>query len=433
MTESLASMKNRGLITHSTIIKGANTVIGIGSCAFDIEESSTIRPEKTSFVIDGTLPGNLESEEIGGEVSQESLVEALQAPNGFSLVAISEGRLLAARDMLGQTPLYHGSNGEGTVVVASLKKALTTAGIKRFKPVPPGQLVAFSKRGTSAFAGHVLSRPREIKVKEDDAVGRLTELLVESLSTETSQDIALAFSGGLDSTLVAQAAKENDLRPELITVGLKGQRELVHARKVSKEIGLDIIVKELSKSEVLEALPAVVDIIESTDPVLVGVSVPLYFVCEVAKQMGADCLLAGQLSDELFAGYGRFDALARKKDARMVRDEIWKSVLAASTNDFETGDKLAVSHRLRLRCPFAFVRLVEYALRLPTSLKLRVVAGQVVRKYILRRLAADWGLPEQVTNRPKKAVQYSTGVQKVLLQEAKKRGMALSGFLESFL
>jgi hypothetical protein len=36
-----------------------------------------------------------------------------------------------------------------------------------------------------------------------------------------------------------------------------------------------------------------------------------------------------------------------------------------------------------------------------------------------------------VVNRPKKAVQYSTGVQKVLLKEAKTRKMKLGELLES--
>jgi hypothetical protein len=55
-----------------------------------------------------------------------------------------------------------------------------------------------------------------------------------------------------------------------------------------------------------------------------------------------------------------------------------------------------------------------------------------VRKYVLRRLAADWNLPASVVNRPKKAVQYSSGVQKVLVREAKRRGVSVSGLLESY-
>ncbi len=429
----LGLMKIRGSIVRSTIVPATNDYLAIGSCSHPNEEASANRPARSSFVIDGYAPSELETEEIGGEPDRVSFAETLQSPDPFALIAISQGRLLAARDALGQKPLYRGVDKDGTIVIGSLKRAMTQTGVKRLSSIGPGKLLALSKRSTSTLAKNILSKPKEIKVSEDAASDKLRQLLVESLKNETSRDLALAFSGGLDSTLVARAAQESDLKPELITVGLKGQSELDHAKRVSKQLRLDITTKELSTSEVLESLPSVVETIESSDPVLVGVSVPLYFACEVAEEMGADCILAGQLSDELFAGYGRFDELARKKNSRTTREEIWRSVLAASTNDFEPGDKLAVSHRLRLRCPFAFLPLVEFALRLPISLKLQVIESQVVRKYILRRLAANWNLPNAVANRPKKAVQYSTGVQRVLLKEAKRRGMTLGQFLGSSL
>jgi asparagine synthase (glutamine-hydrolysing) len=433
MNEILQLMAIRGSIIRSTIIPGKNDFLAIGSCSHSNEDSSANRPDRSSFVVDGSVPSDLESEGIGGETDQASLAETLQSPDGFGLIAISEGRMLVARDTLGQKPIYHGADKSGTIVIASLRRAMVQAGIKRVSAVPPGKLLAFSKRGVSTVASNALAKTGKIEVSEEVAIDRLKRLLVESLKNEVSKDIALAFSGGLDSTLVAKAAMENDLKPELITVGIKGQTELDHAKRVAKHLKLDITTKELSASEVLESLPRVVETVESADPVLVGVSVSLFFACEVGEEMGADCLLAGQLSDELFAGYGRFDELARKKDSRKVREEVWRSVLAASVNDFEPGDKLAVSHRLRLRCPFAFLPLVQFALRLPVSLKLRVIADQVVRKYVLRRLATNWNLPDIVANRPKKAVQYSSGVQRVLLKEAKRKGMTLGQFVESFL
>jgi len=56
----------------------------------------------------------------------------------------------------------------------------------------------------------------------------------------------------------------------------------------------------------------------------------------------------------------------------------------------------------------------------------------VIRKYILRKLAAHLELPDSVVDRPKKAVQYSSGVQKVLLKESKRKGVSLGKMLESF-
>jgi asparagine synthase (glutamine-hydrolysing) len=412
-------------------IYGEHESIAIGSCSHQLVQSSKVDIERTSFAVDGAIPATLELEEIGGEAGQEAFSEAIREHGGFSMLAISGGKLLAGRDILGLKPLYYGRDWSGAVAFASLKAGLSGIGIRDPKAVPPGHLVAVSNKQITVLVKESLSSSKELEVNEDEATARVGHLLLESLAEDLPEDYAAAFSGGLDSTLMAYAAKENGLRPELITVGLRGQAELEHARRVAKELGLEISVRELSPSEIIDRLGEVVETVESSDSTSVGHSVPLFFVCEVAEEMGMGHLLVGQLSDELFAGYGRFEELALKHHFLEAKKEVLRSVLAAATNDFEPGDKLAVSHRLELHCPFAYLPLVDYALNIPISLKLRLTGNGVVRKYVLRRLAASWKLPESVVNRPKKAVQYSSGVQKVLLREAKKRKMKLSDMLES--
>jgi len=427
----LKAMRSRGSLTQSMAIYGEHESIALGSCSHQLVQSSKVDIERTSFTVDGAIPATLELEEIGGEAGQEAFSEAIREHGGFSMLAISGGKLMAGRDILGLKPLYYGRDWSGAVAFASLKAGLSRIGIRDPRAVPPGHLVAVSNKQMTVLVKQSLSSSKELKVSEDEATARVGHLLLESLAENPPEDYALAFSGGLDSTLVAYAAKENGLRPELITVGLKGQPELEHARRVAKELGLDITVRELSQTEIIDRLGEVVETVESSDSTLVGHSVPLFFVCEVAEEMGMGHLLVGQLSDELFAGYGRFEELALKHHFLEARKEVLRSVLAAATNDFEPGDKLAVSHRLELQSPFAYLPLVDHALSIPISLKLRLIGDGVVRKYVLRRLAASWKLPESVVNRPKKAVQYSTGVQKILLKEAKKRMMKLSELLES--
>ncbi len=148
--------------------------------------------------------------------------------------------------------------------------------------------------------------------------------------------------------------------------------------------------------------------------------------------MGLSYIAAGQLSDELFGGYGKFEGIALQVGIDNLGREMFNSVIAASAKDFDPGDKLAVAAGLEFCCPFAYLPLVEYALKLPASLRVKLANGKVIRKYVLRRLAARVSLPDSVVDRPKKAVQYSSGVQKVLLKEAKRRGMSLGKMLESF-
>jgi len=87
---------------------------------------------------------------------------------------------------------------------------------------------------------------------------------------------------------------------------------------------------------------------------------------------------------------------------------------------FEPGDKVAVTNRLDLRCPFALLPLVQYALRIPAGFKVRVQNGQPVRKFILRKLASSWGLPASVVDRPKRAIQIFNRGDECLEKEAKK-------------
>jgi asparagine synthase (glutamine-hydrolysing) len=172
-------------------------------------------------------------------------------------------------------------------------------------------------------------------------------------------------------------------------------------------------------------------VVETDDPTIIGISIPIYFACEKAREMGLNYLAAGQLSDELFGGYGKFEDIALRNGTNNLGREMFESVIAASANDFDPGDKLAVAAGLELCCPFGYLPLVEYALMLPASLRVGRTNGRVIRKYILRRLAARLNLPQSVVDRPKKAIQYSSGVQKVLLREAKRRRMTLTKMLES--
>lgn len=432
MASILGSMKIRGSVTDSVAVKGDNSTLTIGSCRHSHEPRSAASQEGESFAMDGSSFDVLLQERLRNDAGLVPLSRLFRVPGAFSFLAISAGKLLTARDPLGQKPLYYGTGNDGILAFASLTNALKKIGVPDPIPVPPGQIVTASKNDVFVVDDSRLSQPEEANVSESEAAAKLGDLLLEAVSETIPKKSAVAFSGGLDSSLVAMATKKTDLGSELITVGMKGQDELEHARRVAKTLSLKITVKELSESEVLESLPDVIRTVESTDPMLVTISVPLYFVCQTARDMRMKSVVAGQLSDELFAGYGRFEELALTSEFEMARKEVWNSVLAASTNDFEPGDKLAVSHRLELRCPFAYLPLVQYSLQVPISLKLRVSEKNVVRKYVLRRLAADWKLPETVVNRPKKAVQYSSGVQKVLLREAKRRRLTMSGLLESF-
>src|SRR5712691_10758185 len=401
--------------------------IMIGVC--DSTGAQSFAHQAVPLALDGVFFGNDARPDKAGPAGPSRLI---QTPGAFAFLTSRQEQLIAGRDILGQKPLYFGQTEEGTVAFASLQSPLISIGVREPEPLPPGKVIRASARGHEIMGDYSLKQPKQESIGESDAVRTLDELFAEAVGRIVPRGSGIAFSGGLDSSLVAYVAKTAGLEPALISVGLKGQQELDHAEKTAKSFGLRLDTRELSSSEILNSLPDVVKTTETTDPVIVGISVPIHFACQRAREMSQGYIAAGQLSDELFGGYGKFEDIALRDGIENLEREMFNSVVAASIKDFDPGDKLAVAAGLELCCPFAHLPLVEYVLKLPSSLRVNVANGKVTRKYILRRLAAHLSLPESVVDRPKKAVQYSSGVQKVLLKEAKRQGMSLGKMLESF-
>ena len=424
----LSLMRNRGSESRTfspTVPSGEKIIVGV--C--DPTGVESFARKAVPLALDGVFFGDDARPNNPGPAGPSRLI---QTPGAFAFVTSLKDHLIVGRDIIGQKPLYFGQTEEGTLAFASLQSPLVSIGIREPKPVPPGKGIRASTRGCETMSDCSLKQPNEVSIGEADATRTLDELFTEAVGRIVPRGSGIAFSGGLDSALVSYVAKAAGLGPELISVGLKGQQELGHAERTAKSFGLRVEIRELSSSEILNSLPDVVEIIETADPVIVGISVPIYFACQKAREMGLRYIAAGQLSDELFGGYGKFEDIALRNGIGELRSEMFNSVVAASVKDFDPGDKLAVAAGLELCSPFAYLPLVEYVLKLPVSLRVNLANGKVIRKYILRRLAARLNLPESVVDRPKKAVQYSSGVQKVLLKEAKRRGTSLGRMLESF-
>ena len=424
----LSLMRNRGTTSRTfsrSLPSGEKIVLGV--CNFAGTQS--FADQTVPLALDGVFFRDDAGSNNAGPAGPSRLI---RTPGAFAFLTLIQDQLIAGRDIVGQKPLYFGQTRDDVAALASLQSPLLSIGIREPEPVPPGKVIRTTARGYETLNDYSLKRPQEESILEPDATRTLDKLFTEAVGRIVPRGSGIAFSGGLDSALVAYVTKRLCLEPELISVGLKGQQELGHAEKTAKSFGLHIDISELSSSDILDSLPDVVQIIETTDPVIVGISVPIYFACQKAREMGLRYIAAGQLSDELFGGYGKFEEVALRDGTENLGREMFDSVIAASVKDFDPGDKLAVAAGLELCCPFAYLPLVDYALKLPSSLRVNLTNGKLIRKYILRRLAAHMSLPESVANRPKKAVQYSSGVQKVLLKEAKRRGTSLGKMLESF-
>jgi asparagine synthase (glutamine-hydrolysing) len=117
--------------------------------------------------------------------------------------------------------------------------------------------------------------------------------------------IGILLSGGLDSGLLLGLMRENGSDWPAYTVGYGASfadDELVDASESARLFGVRHIPVQLDQAEFERSLPKIVACLE--EPVASSSIVPMYFVCQRARQ-DVKVALVGQGPDELFGGYKR--------------------------------------------------------------------------------------------------------------------------------
>ena len=103
--------------------------------------------------------------------------------------------------------------------------------------------------------------------------------------------------------------------------------------------------------------------------------------------------------------------------------EIYSDLKQISTINLERDDMVTTANSVKLRAPFLDKEVIRTGLAIRPELKVLKRSDRYIRKYILRK-AADGLLPPELLWKEKKAIQYGTGVQKVLDRLARDAGFS---------
>jgi len=347
----------------------------------------------------------------------------------FSFMIAEPERIIAGRDSIGVQPLYYGEN-RTVAALASNRKALWKLGIQKTRSFPPGHLALISREGFKfkPLKTIVYSKPKSIAMKK--AAETLQKLLEKSVCRRVSgtKEIAVAFSGGLDSSVVAFLAKKCQANVHLVHVSLENQAETEEAKKVADALNLPLHVYLFREADIEKVVSRVVALIEEPDPVKTSIGVPFYWTAEKTAGAGFKVLLAGQGADELFGGYQRYINAYLLHGKEKVRKTMFDDVVRLHVSNIERDVKICNFHNVELRLPFTSYLIAEFAVALPVELKIEKHTD-TLRKLVLRKVAENMGLPASVTEKPKKAVQYSTGINNALKKIAKKQRTTVAEYV----
>jgi len=435
--ETFAVASPTSAITEETVEKLAEkitapTVVGrvlskdlaSGKPSFIMLESATLAFEGRTYPPIKKQP----SLKTGLQEYAAALIENVEG--AFTFAIAQPTGIIAGRDPLGLYPLYYGENAE-LAAIASERKALWKIGVGKAESFPPGHTATIDKNGFTFTPVRTL-KPSELKTMTmKTASRRIQTLLQRSVKERVSdlKEVAVAFSGGLDSTMIAFLAKKTKTDVHLIHASLRNQHETRHAQQIAEELKLPIDVTLHDESDVEQVLPEVLWIIEEPDPVKASIAIPLYWASETAAERKLQAILAGQGADELFGGYKKYVDNYIQSGSGKAREAIISDIMKMHETNFERDFKITNFHGVELRLPFATCELTELALAMPLELKIEP-SEETLRKLALRQVASNLGLPKSAVKKPKKAVQYSTGVAKALRNLSKKESLSVEKYMQ---
>ena len=251
---------------------------------------------------------------------------------------------------------------------------------------------------------------------------RIVESLIEKINEAVSgvkrNELGVAFSGGVDSSVLAASCKDQGKNISLLTVGFSSLRDVEASMEASEKMGLNLIYEVVSLDDLEDGIKSVLKVIEFDRLVLLENSVCFYYVFKIASQHGIGTVLSANGMDELFCGY---DLYRKYSDDEKRTREIMSMLVETAKRDKMEIDKIADLWNVNYECPFLSDSFVDFAIKISLEYKIKGKDDEM-RKHILREAALKMGVPRSAAMRKKKAFQYSSGIHKTIEKLAKLRG-----------
>jgi len=234
--------------------------------------------------------------------------------------------------------------------------------------------------------------------------------------TVSDKKIGVAFSGGVDSTLLAKLVKDMGYDIHLLTIGFHDSHDINFAKEVNQILNFPHSISEIDPEKFKEISQKINQTIKSDNLSWNENSIAFYYVAELAQKNGLKIVVTANGIDELFCGYNSY-----REAIEIGEDEVVKMMNDKLKNEKEMMvaiNAVTAEFGVTMIQPFLLPNFIEYAKKIPVSEKIH---GQddMQRKHPIRELAMDYGVPEVAAQKQKKALQYGSQIHKSLLKSRK--------------
>ncbi len=260
-----------------------------------------------------------------------------------------------------------------------------------------------------------LVKPEKFDCDEEKLKKELYDALDHAVRSSLSGEkkIAVAFSGGLDSSIVAYLAAEYS-KPVLFCIGFADSHDAIRAKRSSELLGFELKMIALEKKDLGEYFAKTVQLVGTSDRLITDLNVPLYIILEEIGKLGFDKLALGQGADTLFGGFARYP------NSENFGSEIFEDIKNIAKTNLVHNYKIFDHFKMKPIYPFLEKEVVDIAVKTDPALKIK----EGVQKYILREAFREY-LPQEIIEQKKKSFQYGSGIHKALRKLSKRNQFLL--------
>ena len=244
----------------------------------------------------------------------------------------------------------------------------------------------------------------------------LTEMQNAVKETISDKKIGVAFSGGVDSTLLAKLVKDLGHDIHLLTIGFHDSHDINFAKEVNQLLNLPHSISEIDPEKFKEVSDKIRQLIKTDNLSWNENSIAFYYVAKLAQENGLSAVATANGIDELFCGYNSY-----REAIEIGEDEVMKMMNEKLKNEGEmmvAVNAVTAEFGVRMIQPFLSPSFIDYSKKIPVSEKIHG-PDDMKRKHAIRELAMDYGIPEVAAQKQKKALQYGSQIHKSLLKSRK--------------
>ena len=231
--------------------------------------------------------------------------------------------------------------------------------------------------------------------------------------TVSKKRIGVAFSGGVDSTLISKILEDLEYDITLLTIGFSESHDILFAKEVNAKLEFPHHILEIEDNTFEKISSDINKIIKTENLSWNENCIAFFYVSQLAQSLNLDTVVTANGIDELFCGYNAYREVISQGELQV--NKLMDTKLENEIKMMKAVNLISSKFGVTILQPLLSNEFVSFAKSIPMTEKI-FDSEDLIRKHVIRKLAEDIGVPEVSYTKRKKALQYGTQIHKKLLK-----------------